>query len=109
MKRVHGLSDQEHYDRKLYPVLTERSDKFPDGESLDDLADRAEKAVDELLFPFLFQALKEGKSGVHIAVVSHGLCISELVAALTPGGNQLSKPEKGKKELCFSWQLRGGI
>ena len=28
---------------------------------------------------------------------------------ITPGGNQLSKPEKGKKELCFSRQLRGGI
>ncbi|KIK27553.1 hypothetical protein PISMIDRAFT_674939 [Pisolithus microcarpus 441] len=48
---------EEHFANGQYPVLYDRSQRFPAGESLDDLATRA-------------------------ALVSHGLCISEMVAAL---------------------------
>lgn len=30
----------------------------------------------------MWQAAKEGKTGIHVAIVSHGLCISELVSEL---------------------------
>ncbi|KAG5731864.1 hypothetical protein E4T56_gene13790 [Termitomyces sp. T112] len=60
----------------VYPVPLLRSDKFEGGESLDDLAVRAEEAMRECVLPHV------GEEDVHIAVTSHGLCISELVKAV---------------------------
>lgn len=77
-----GLSLEDHVARKLYPVLPSRAHKFPEGESLDDLAARANKAVDDLLLPYVWSAAREGSQGIHVAIVSHGLCISELLPAL---------------------------
>ena len=77
-----GLTLEEHFARGIYPVMVERWQKFPEGESLDDLANRATQAIEELVMPHLKCAAKQGKTGVHIALVSHGLCISELVPAL---------------------------
>ncbi|KAF8068834.1 phosphoglycerate mutase [Lyophyllum atratum] len=71
-----GLTDQELMDKKIFPVLPTRGDKFPEGESLEDLAQRAEEAVAECVLPHIEE------HGVHIAIASHGLCISELIAAL---------------------------
>jgi broad specificity phosphatase PhoE len=87
IKRISGLTDQEHFDQQFYPVLTDRDGKFPEGESLNDLARRANQALDELVFPHVYKALKDRKTStdddvVNIALVSHGLCISEMVAAL---------------------------
>jgi len=56
--------------------------KFPEGESLDDLRDRARQAIKELVVPIIKDAVKEKKGNVHVALASHGLCISELVAAV---------------------------
>jgi len=61
----------------IFPRLTSRSAKFPGGESLDDLAHRAEEALVECVLPHLLD-----EKGVHIAIISHGLCILELIAAL---------------------------
>ncbi|CDO71426.1 hypothetical protein BN946_scf184909.g20 [Trametes cinnabarina] len=77
-----NLTLEEHFARDLWPVLHERHQKFPQGESLDDLFERAKKAIEELIMPHVWQAAREGKKGVHIAVASHGLCISELIPAL---------------------------
>lgn len=77
-----GLSLEDHFARKLYPVLHSRAHKFPQGESLDDLAARANKAVDDLLLPYVWSAARAGDQELHVAIVSHGLCISELVPAL---------------------------
>ncbi|KZT09136.1 phosphoglycerate mutase-like protein [Laetiporus sulphureus 93-53] len=77
-----GLSVEEHFARDIYPVLRERHQRFPEGESLDDLAERAQQAVDSLMMPYVWQAMKAGDKGIHVAIVSHGLCISELVTAL---------------------------
>ena len=82
MGRQPGLSDEEHWAKGIFPILHERTDKFPDGESLDDLRDRARHAVKEFIVPVVKNALKNGEENVHVAVVSHGLCISELVAAV---------------------------
>lgn len=77
-----NLTLEEHFARGLYPVLHERWQKFPEGESLDDLAARASLAIEELVMSHVRRAAREGRKGVHIALVSHGLCISELVPAL---------------------------
>lgn len=58
-------------------MLFGREEKFPGGESLDDLASRAEDAIAECIVPHL-----RAGDDLHIAMVSHGLCISELIAAL---------------------------
>lgn len=77
-----GLSLEEHYARNLYPIHHERWQKFPGGESIDDLACRAEQAVEEVILPHVRTAVLEGKDGFHIAVASHGLFIAEMVPAL---------------------------
>ncbi|KAI1793390.1 phosphoglycerate mutase-like protein [Ganoderma leucocontextum] len=77
-----GLSLEEHFATGIWPVLHGRSQKFPGGESLDDLYARASKAIDELVMPHIWQAARDGKVGVNIALASHGLCISELIPAL---------------------------
>jgi len=90
-----GLSLEEHYAKGIYPVIFNRTDKFPEGESLDDLARRAEEAIEKFVMPHVWEAARRGKRGVHVAVVSHGLCISELIAALmrrnVTGGGSANK------------------
>ena len=46
------------------------------------MRDRARQAIKELLVPIIGDAVKEKKQDVHVALVSHGVCISELVVAL---------------------------
>ena len=76
----------EQYAEGIFPTLHGRAEKFPGGESFDDLGRRANQAVNELVMPYVWKAAREGKKGVHVAIVSHGLCISEvrLTAALRP-------------------------
>ncbi|KAF8827629.1 hypothetical protein HHX47_DHR4000426 [Lentinula edodes] len=57
-----------------------RSDRFPGGESRKDLAARAERVIDELLLPYILNTT--GPVPSHVAVVSHGLFIREIVDAL---------------------------
>jgi hypothetical protein len=66
----------------MYYSLCNRHDKFPGGESLDDLAQRADKVIDETVWPHVEEALKSGgDEELNIVVVSHGLTISEMVSA----------------------------
>lgn len=76
------LSLEEHIAQGIFPVLHHREEKFPEGESVNDLAQRADQAIRELVLPHVWSAAREGSKGVHIAVASHGLCISELIQAL---------------------------
>ncbi|KAJ7064840.1 phosphoglycerate mutase [Mycena amicta] len=73
----HTLDDL--FAQGIFPVLYARDAKFPEGESLDDLARRAEGAIAEFVVPHLPAA---STGNVHIGIASHGLCISELVSAL---------------------------
>lgn len=68
----------QQYAEGIFPIISKRSDKFPGGESLDDLEKRATQAIEEIVMPFIWKAAREGKKGVQIALVSHGLCISEV-------------------------------
>jgi broad specificity phosphatase PhoE len=81
-----GKSNEEHFAEGIFPVLYGPTEKFPDGESKIDLEARATQAVKELVIPHVYQAARTGERSVHIAVVSHGLCISELVPALLNWG-----------------------
>ncbi|KAG7094984.1 hypothetical protein E1B28_005781 [Marasmius oreades] len=69
---------EEGFANGVFPVLTGRDEHFPEGESLNDLARRAGEAIHECVLPHL----QGGNPDGHILLASHGLCISELVAAL---------------------------
>ncbi|KAF9480584.1 phosphoglycerate mutase-like protein [Pholiota conissans] len=72
---------EELWSKNIFPMLYERSERFPEGETLEDLAARAEIAIQSCVLPHLQAKDVEG-DGVHVAVASHGLAIGELVAAL---------------------------
>jgi len=57
--------------------------------------DRARRGIKELVVPIIRDAVKEKKENVHIALVSHGLCISELVSALV--GLDYERRSKGQE------------
>ena len=99
--------DDDAQEDEVYETIRNRHDRFPGGESLDDLARRAEAALDALLWPHLDDAAAyraarpagagagagegapdggEGGLGYHVVFVSHGLCISEMVAAVLRRG-----------------------
>ena len=66
----------------VFPVLYGEDEKFPEGESAKDLDERAKTALAKFVLPHVWQAAKDGKTGIHVAIVSHGLCISALVSEL---------------------------
>lgn len=99
MQPLAGVSIEEHFARGIYPVLHERSQKFPEAESLDDLARRADQAVEEILMPYILQAARSGERGIHVAIVSHGLCISELIPALMKRDASGIHPSRGYRGL----------
>ncbi|KAK0202026.1 phosphoglycerate mutase [Desarmillaria ectypa] len=70
------------YAQGIYPSPRDRDESFPEGESRNDLRRRAEQAVDEILLPYVWQSAREGTTGVRVALISHGLFIKELIAAL---------------------------
>ena len=71
-----GQTEEEMIAKNVFPALFSPSAKFPEGESINDLARRAEEAIRECVLPHVLE------DSVHIAIASHGLCISELIAAL---------------------------
>jgi broad specificity phosphatase PhoE len=72
------LTLEDHFEKGAYPALHGGSERFPGGESLDDLAERAEKVIDEILTSYM----QEDHEEAYVAVVSHGTFLSELIAAL---------------------------
>ena len=92
-----GLSIEEHFARDIWPVLHERWQHFPEGESLDMMYTRAKRAIDECVTPHVWKAAREGRTGVHIALASHGLCISELIPALLAKDDRFKGTHMGAK------------
>ena len=82
VRREPGLSLAGHFAKGEFPPLHGRSEHFPGGESLDDVAARAEDAIEQFVLPYVRNAAREGTDGMHVAFVSHGLFIGEAVAAL---------------------------
>jgi broad specificity phosphatase PhoE len=83
-----GLTLEEHYAKGLYPPPRGSSTKFPGGESRDELAARAQRAIRELMLPLDIHKTNEdgdgrrGEQEINVAIVSHGLTIRQLVRAL---------------------------
>ena len=76
------LAREELYAKGVFPVILNRQDRFPEGESLEDLQNRTERAIREIVVPYIWKEVNGAVTDPHIAIVSHGLCISELVAAV---------------------------
>ncbi|KAK7464400.1 hypothetical protein VKT23_006564 [Stygiomarasmius scandens] len=83
-----GLSLEDHYKQGVYPHIRNRTDRFPGGESKEDVARRAEEVIQELIVP----AIKDTANG-HIAIVSHGVFLRELFYALHRRTNHKSSVE----------------
>ncbi|KAF9030225.1 phosphoglycerate mutase [Hymenopellis radicata] len=90
-------------DKGKYPGISDREGSFPEGESKNDLRQRAERAIDEILLPYVFKAAREGVRGVRVAIVSHGLCIKETLAALLArGGQNEQMPYTGLRNTAWA-------
>ena len=96
MKGDDNISREELYKKGVYPVIYDRVNKFPGGESLNDLQARAEIAINNFVMPHVWELAKTGKPE-RIALVSHGLCISELIAALVRRDHRASPDSAGKR------------
>lgn len=98
-----GLPLEEHYTQGLFPIHHERWQKFPGGESLEDLAVRADRAVKEVILPHVLALSKSEKQGAHIAVASHGLFIAEMIPALLK-----LDPTSGESRTTYRGMLNTG-
>ena len=79
---VSGMAIEDLFAQGIFPQLYGRSQRFPEGESQDDLHGRAQKFVRETLLPQIRQAAMEKVPEMHVAIVSHGMFITELIATL---------------------------
>ncbi|KAI0004609.1 phosphoglycerate mutase-like protein [Russula compacta] len=77
-----NINLEEEMAKGVFPTLHGNDEKYPEGESINDLAQRAKSAITAFVLPHVWRAAKEGQTGVHVAVVSHGLCISQMISEL---------------------------
>lgn len=77
-----GSTREAQYEQNIYPVFDTRGEAFPEGESMEDVAVRADTVVREYILPHVVHEQGNAADKVHIAMASHGLCISEVVAAI---------------------------
>lgn len=80
-KKEKGLTIATHYAKGKFPALYTRHERFPGGESLDDVARRANAVIDEIMVPQLLQEQENGSERT-VAIFSHGLFIAELIVAV---------------------------
>ncbi|KAK7056832.1 hypothetical protein VNI00_002549 [Paramarasmius palmivorus] len=74
-----SMTIEECYAQNIFPHPGNRTDRFPEGESRNDLAKRATQAIEDIILPLLPDAAEKD---VHVALVSHGLFIREMVDAI---------------------------
>ncbi|KAF9448042.1 phosphoglycerate mutase-like protein [Macrolepiota fuliginosa MF-IS2] len=78
----HLLEDkamEEWWEEGVFLETQERDEKFPGGESLNDLARRAEAAIRECILPHVFD---KNQDGIHIGLASHGTFLNEMICSL---------------------------
>ncbi|TFK26617.1 phosphoglycerate mutase [Coprinopsis marcescibilis] len=103
---------EELYKRGIYPIQRGRDERFEGGESLNDLARRSEMALREIVLPHLSSL--EPDQVKHIAIASHGLAISELLAAILRLDPHSDKTKSYQGLLNTAWarvqvRIRDGI
>ncbi|KAF8645178.1 hypothetical protein AX16_008005 [Volvariella volvacea WC 439] len=101
--REPGLSLDDHYAQGKFPSPRSRTGRFPEGESLEDVAVRAEQVIDDLLIPELVHAFEENQDA-NLAIISHGLFLGELLAALVKrrGGIPNMQEYRGLRNTAWS-------
>ena len=89
----------------IFPDITDRKHKFPEGgESLDDVAIRAERVLKECILAHFADYVSNGTmEDVHIVVVSHSLWISEMMAALVALDPQADQAVSYKGLVNTAW------
>ncbi|KAJ2929770.1 hypothetical protein H1R20_g7342, partial [Candolleomyces eurysporus] len=103
-KRNKDMTLAEHFARGLFPALYNRTERFPGGESRDDVATRAQRFLDEVLMPYVWQEdTGKAESPIHIVVVSHGLFIPELIVLMA----RKDDAHKAKNEADIRSNARG--
>ncbi|KZW01506.1 phosphoglycerate mutase-like protein [Exidia glandulosa HHB12029] len=77
----HGAMDLK---QGIFPIIRGRTDKFPEGESRDDVRQRGARVLSEYLMPHILAARGHTPDTLphRVAVVSHGICIAELLGAI---------------------------
>ncbi|KZV95380.1 phosphoglycerate mutase-like protein [Exidia glandulosa HHB12029] len=88
--------------KNIFPILYGRDEKFPEGESLNDLRARTVcEVLEPLLMPIIWasRGKKGGDEEVRVACTSHGLCISELCAAIV---SRVPEGERGSYPVTFA-------
>ncbi|PPQ67762.1 hypothetical protein CVT24_002772 [Panaeolus cyanescens] len=82
MEQIERLCSEQN----VFFMIYERDIPYPEGESLNDVARRADKVIREFVLRHLVQPLSSpgvpASRNQHIALTSHGLCIGELIPAL---------------------------
>jgi broad specificity phosphatase PhoE len=84
----HYSTIEEEVALDNYPNLRGPDEKFPGGESLNDLVERAKKAITQLVLPYIWKAAKEGSTDTHVAIVSHGHCLGAMISELLKMGGR---------------------
>ena len=100
-----GTPIETLFEQNIFPVLYGRDEKYPEAESLNDLACRAQVAIRECVLPHLPSAPipEDQHSGVHVALASHGLCIGELILALIALDPEADKGQAHYGLLNTAW------
>ncbi|KAG1885204.1 phosphoglycerate mutase [Suillus subluteus] len=111
--REPGKTLEAHFAEDIYPILyeSEKHVAFPGGESMEDLTRRAERAVREVVLPHVVNVARSGRDE-HIALVSHGLCISQVVSAIVRlgGGTWKRKgPMVNTAWVRVEVRIQGGV
>jgi broad specificity phosphatase PhoE len=91
--RTWGSSLEDEMDEGRYPTPLFVGEKYPGGEGFDDLEERTKEAITHLVLPHVWKAAEEGSTGIHVAVVGHGLCLSVMISELLKMSGQRIREE----------------
>ncbi|KAF9523609.1 histidine phosphatase superfamily [Crepidotus variabilis] len=106
-KPIQGLTIAQHYAKGLFPAIYTRHQKFPGGECLDDVAERARSVIDDIFMRHLNEEAEDGISKT-VVVVSHGIFLGELVNEilkrdpLASSGHETVKDSRGMQNTAWT-------
>lgn len=100
------LTISQHHAKGLFPAIYTRHQKFPGGECLEEVEERAAKVFDEILMQHVLNEADDGKQRT-VAVVSHGIFIAELISVIKKRdrsfiGNPDIKDLRGMKNTAWT-------